>query len=250
MAKCAMGVSRFALWATATALIGTALIATGCGGGSSDVAEPPRNTVPEKPLFTEPRQVLPSTIPKPPTTPPAPSTTIQFVPDTTTTIAPAPTSSIPILESIDGLTAQDISDAMAAAVAAQQEWSRQLVGGFVEVTRLAEHMEEGYAASNAALLEEINADNRRFQAGTFNEFRLLSAEPSPKNDGVLAVLLCTKNNSAEYRTNGTPDTSDDELIQNDLVVSLKRVFMAKQAGQWKQIGISREADSRCDAVFS
>jgi hypothetical protein len=238
-----MGVSRLALWATAVVLI-----ATGCGGRSNDAAEPPRNTAPQQPLVTEPRQVLASTIPKPPTTPVAPSTTIQFVPETTTTI-PAQSSSIPILESIDGFTAKDISDAMTAALAAENEWNRQKFEGTADQIAFEKFMDPDTARRNAQLIRDTAADNRRYQRGTYNERTVISAEVSRGKKDVLAILVCEKDNGAEYRTQGTPETSDDVLISDDLTVLLLKVFVTKRSGEWKHLGTNESKDSRCDALF-
>jgi hypothetical protein len=222
---------------------------TGACGGSNDVAEPPRNTVPAEPLFTEPKQALAPTTEAPPTVAP---TTIAFVEPTTTTTTttPIPATTLPTVESFAGFTAEDISAAMTAALAAQNEYSRQLQGAPIDLARLGVFMSKQYAQDNAELLQEIRDGGRRFEAGSIDELQALSAEPSRRRTDVLIVLLCDKNNTAELDTKGTANTDDDVLIQNRLSTVLLRSYMEKVGDSWKQIGSESTKDNRCDALFS
>ncbi len=221
-------------------VLSAAVLATAC---SNDTVTTLDNTVateaparPTAPVSTSP--VQPSTAPS--TLPPATSSSPPSSPAVTTT--PPTTRAIPTLPADPEI--QAMADAVLAADA---EYSRQLWNQEIDQQRLLEVMTPRYANATVRSFQDLRQRNRRFERGSINEqrvLRIIRVAPT-----VAQIVLCIQDNDAEFDTRGTPQTSDDELIQQELGTAGYLTQVRRIGNRWLLDG-SEPDDQACSAAFS
>jgi hypothetical protein len=127
---------------------------------------------------------------------------------------------------------EDLEAVTRAALAAHDEFQRQARGGFIDRDRLLEVMMPANVDAALAILRDQRTRNRRYVPGSVDERKVVRIAPTPDRS-VLQVLMCWRNNDAEYDTKGTDSLGDDVLIQDRLEVVGFRRQMRLVNGAWK-----------------
>ncbi len=182
--------------------LGLVLLASAC---SSDTVTTLDNTVATE-APAPPSTAAPTTAP-PPTAAP---TTLQAPPSTTppssaTVTTPATATVIPTLPADPEI--QAMAD---AALAAHDEYQRQVTGGGLDERRLRAVMTAEYVDEVVEQLRSLVREHRRFERGSINERAVLRIETFPNRDDLAHVVVCWQNNDASttQRARQTPRMTD------------------------------------------
>ncbi len=208
---------------------------TGCSGGDKVVT--PSATVQRVArtyIDTAPDR---ATVPK----------TLATVP-ATTVVSAAPVATAPIEGGVPVLNLLGVAE---AALAAHDELNRQqlLPPDQWDKSKLLEVMTAEYTDFTLNGFAETAAVNRRYEAGTVEDRKIIRIESSPEGLDRAFAIICWKNNSAEYDTRGTQDVGDDLLIQDRLDIVGSVVPMKRENGRWLRDGLNDEEPQACAGDF-
>lgn len=207
-------------------------------GCSPDREETVNNTVRTEPVATVAEPVSTS----------AGATTVASPMPTTTVAATVLASTTSEPTAADVPTDPEIEAIFAAALAANDEFQRQLFEGVADRDGLLRVMTPEYADEVEQLFQRLRRDGRRFAEGSINQRVALRVELFPDED-LVHVIYCRRNNSAEYATKGTRDVSDDQLVQADLEVVGQSMQLRRFDVGWLMEGEREVEEPSCGSAF-
>ncbi len=181
--------------------------------------------------------------------------TIEVVPPSTeiaatiavTTVA---TTAVPTTLALPSTTTVESESARIAeaADASAAEYFEQTTSQKFDEKRLREFGTVRYVAKIKKLIDRFAQENRRYEAGSTNEYKNLSVGWA-SGDETAAVFTCYLNNDAEFDTKGTPEKSDDVLIQADMLVTAYQRSFTLEEGKWKEDTAKTGDLSFCSGAF-
>lgn len=227
------------------AVAGVLVSALGLGACSGGSVESLDNTVATEAPRTSPASGVPELSEAPRAAPVSEAPQVSGTAAATTTQPPPNKPSVALAPSTTAVprelpSVEDLEAVSRAALAAHDEFQRQLHAGVADRARLLAVMTPSYADDVVAFLQDLRARNRRFARGTVYERKAIRISVT-SDPSVLQVLICFRNNDSEFDTKGTESVDDDALIQDRLEVVGYRRQLRRVDGRWKQEGVWPEA---------
>jgi hypothetical protein len=132
-------------------------------------------------------------------------------------------------------------------LAAHDELQRQVVSEVPDLKSLEKVLTPSYARTVYDYFVQRRKDGIRYEKGSLDR---RSAVTLDVGGGQIVAIICYENNGAQFQSQGTPDKSDDILVQADLERISFSVVMVKSDAGWRQESSETGKDPRCAGFFS